>query len=297
MVTKADGSEDVFATDKILGTQRIDVDGYGTVFPESICRVGTSVYFFDSRKGCMVRDSMNGAISINNKMDKFFKDKKVAIRSKGESLFTVQIGWDALKDLAIVSFNDSDDGAEDAMIAFREKSNRWVTYLIENPVTISNTADTPEWLSKQGNVFMSYLWGDTYVHDTSASFCNFYGIQYGVENRVYSSEGNNLNKIYEAVAVHCNQQLTLDTIYVYTDETTQGYMQSRIPDSWWEKIEGVYHSPYLRNMVTNGVSAIKDLFNGDFLRGKVIEHRFTKTSVTTELNLFAVNIISDHSNI
>ena len=297
MTTNADGTETMLATDRILGTQRIDVDGYGTVFPESICRVGTAVYFFDSRKGCVVRDSMNGAIPINNKMDKFFKDKKVAIRSKGESLFTVQIGWDALKDLAIISFNDADNGDEDDILAFHEKSNRWVTYLIEDPVTISNTADMPEWLSKQGNVFLSYLWGNTYVHDTAADYCKFYGVQYGIESRVYSSDGNNVNKVYEAVAVHCNQQLTLDAVYVHTDETNEGYMLSRVPDSWWEKIEGVYHSPYLRNMVTNGVSAIKDLFNGDFLRGKVIENRFTKSSVTTELNLFKVNITTDESKI
>jgi hypothetical protein len=297
MTTNADGSETMLATDRILGTQRIDVDGYGTVFPESICRVGTFVYFFDSRKGVVVRDAMNGAIPINNKMDKFFKDKKVAIRSKGESLFTVQIGWDALKDLAIISFNDADNGDEDDILAFHEPSKRWVTYLIEDPVTISNTADMPEWLSKQGNVFMSYLWGNTYVHDTSADYCKFYGVQYGIESRVYSSDGNNLNKIYEAIAVHCNQQLTLDAVYVHTDETNEGYMLSRVPDSWWEKIEGVYHSPYLRNMLTNGVSATKDLFNGDFLRGKVIENRFTKSSVTTELNLFKVNITTDESKI
>ena len=74
-------------------------------------------------------------------------------------------------------------------------------------------------------------------------------------------------------------------------------MLSRIPDSWWTKIEGVFKSPYLRNMLTNGVSAIKDLFNGDFLRGKVIENRFTKDSVTEELNIFSVNITTDKSSV
>lgn len=295
--TDAQGNDTVVVSDQILGTQRIDTDGFGTVFPESLCRVGNAVYFFDSRKGHFIRDSLNGAISIDNKMGKYFKDKMIAIREKGEADFKVLVGWDGYKDLVIVSFNDSDNGSEDSMLAFHEPSNRWVTYLLESPVTISNTADMPSWLSAQGELFMSYLWGDTYVHDVEAYFCKFYGIQYGIENRVYSSDANNLNKLYEAIAVHSNQRLDLDTIYVYTDETNEGYMLSKIPDSWWKKIEGTFRSPYLRNMLTNGVSSIKDLFNGDFLRGKVIENRLTKDSVTSELNIFKIELTTEKSNV
>ena len=158
-------------------------------------------------------------------------------------------------------------------------------------------ASFPSFLSKQGNALMSYMDGDTYVHDSEADYCYFYGAQYGIENRVYSNEGNNIIKLYEAINIHCNQQLDLDTIYVYSEETNDGYMQSLIPDEWWDKIEGVYMSPYLRNLLTNGSVATEDLFNGDFLRGYVIENRLSKDSVTTELNLFKVVIITDRSNV
>lgn len=305
--TDATGNDTVVASDKILGVQRIDTEGYGTVFPESICQVGTHVYFFDSRKGCFVRDSLNGAFPISGKfateagvadfkMESWFKEKALAIKTNGESNFKVLVGWDEVKKLLVVAFDDTSTGENDDIIAFHEPSNRWTTFLIrENNGATLNTM--PSWLSQQGNNLFSYEGGDTYIHDDAAGYCNFYGVQYGIENRVYSAEGNNLVKLYEDIVVHCNQQLDLDTIYVHGNETSETYMQSRIPSSWWKKIEGKWYAPYLRNMLTNGILAVKDLFNGDFLRGYVIENRFTKSSVTTELNIMQVDVTSKNSNV
>ena len=143
----------------------------------------------------------------------------------------------------------------------------------------------------------AYMDGGVWIHDVQADYCKFFGIQRGIENRVYSFQGNNMIKLYEAIALHSNQQLDLDEIYVYTDETNDKYMLSKIPDSWWTKIEGVYRSPYLRNMLSKGSSSNVDLMNGDFLRGYVIENRFTKDEVTTELNIFSSEIVTDKSNI
>jgi len=303
----ATGNDMVVASDKILGVQRIDSEGYGTVFPESICKVGTHVYFFDSRKGCFIRDSLNGAYPISGKfsmeggtadfkMEGFFKNKAAAIKDGGESNFHVFTGWDETKKLLIVAFDDIVIGDDDEIVAFHEPSNRWATFLIrENNEVTLNTK--PSWWSKSGNNLFSYYNGDVYIHDESAGYCNFYGIQRGIEYRVYSSDANNQIKLYEAIGVHCNQKLSLEVIYVYTDEVVGGYMQSRIPSAWWKKIEGVYMAPYLRNSLTNGSVSTKDLLNGDFLRGYVIENRLTKSSVTTELNLFKVDIFEEKSNV
>jgi hypothetical protein len=305
--TDATGNDTVVVSDKILGAQRIDEDGYGTVYPESICKVGTRVYFFDTRKSCFIRDSLNGAYPISGKfsyeggsadfkMETFFKEKADAIKLRGESNFKIKTGYDSEKKLVVVMIDDVHDGGHNDIICFHEPSNRWVTFLIKKEPDISYT-EMPEWISKDSPSMFMYMDGGTWIHDNVADICKFFGIQRGIENRVYSHEGNNLIKLYEAISIHCNQQLDLDEIYVYNEETGQAYQLSLIPDAWWEKIEGVYRSAYLRDMLTNGVSARKDLFNGDFLRGYVIENRLTKDSVTTELNLFKVDISTDRSNV
>jgi hypothetical protein len=274
--------------------------------------VGAHVYFFDSRKGCFIRDSLNGAYPISGKfsyeggtadfkMETFFKEKSDAIKLRGESDFNILTGYDAEKKLLIVAFDDVHDGTHNDIICFHEPSNRWCTFLIKKEPDISYT-EMPEWWSKDSPSLFAYMDGAVYIHDVRADYCKFFGIQRGIENRVYSLEGNNQIKIYEAIGIHSNQQLDLDEIYVYTNETaypTSGdkYMFSQIPDAWWERIEGVYRSPYLRDMYTHGASARKDLFNGDFLRGYVIENRFTKDSVTAELNIFKVEIVTNKSNI
>ncbi len=305
--TDATGNDMVVASDKILGAQRIDEDGHGTVYPESICKVGTRVYFFDTRKSCFVRDSLNGAYPISGKfsyeggvadfkMETFFKEKADAMKLRGETNFKIKTGYDAEKKLVVVMIDDVYDGAHNDIICFHEPSNRWVTFLIKKEPDISYT-EMPEWVSKDSPSMFMYMDGGTWIHDNRADICKFFGIQRGIENRVYSHEGNNLIKLYEAISIHCNQQLDLDEIYVYNEETGQAYQLSLIPDAWWERIEGVYRSAYLRDMLTNGVSARKDLFNGDFLRGYVIENRLTKDSVTTELNLFKVDLSTERSNV
>lgn len=303
----ATGTENVIVSDKILGAQRIDADEYGTTFPESICKVGNAVYFFDARKGCFIRDTLNGAYPISGKfvgvggtadfkMETWFKGQARGARSVGESNFKVLTGWDEEKKLLVVAFHDTSSGTYDDIICFHEPSNRWVTFLIQSSGV--SIGDMPEWISKQGDALFMYLDGATWLHDNSADYCKFFGVQYGIENRVYSNEGNGLNKVYEAIAVDSNQQLSLDTIYVYNNETYQGYMQSKIPSVYFKKIEGIYRAPYLRNMLSRSTSVTtKDLFNGDFLRGKVIENRLTKDSVTSELNLFSVEIKYDKSSI
>lgn len=306
-LSSATGTDTIVVSDKIFGVQRVDTDEYGTTFPESICKVGNAVYFFDARKGVFIRDSLNGAYPISGKfvgangvadfkMETWFKGKARGARSVGESNFKVLTGWDEEKKLLVVSFHDTSTGAYDDIICFHVPSNRWVTFLIQSSGV--SLGDMPEWISKEGDNLFMYLDGATWIHDNSASYCKFFDVQYGIESRVYSNEGNGLNKLYEAIAIDSNQQLTLDTIYVYNNETYQGYMQSKIPSAWFKKIEGIYHAPYLRNMLSRSTStSTKDLFNGDFLRGKVIENRLTKSSVTAELNLFSVAITFDKSNI
>jgi hypothetical protein len=133
---------------------------------------------------------------------------------------------------------------------------------------------------------------DVYLMNNSATYCNFFGEQKDYVVRIYGGmEAPNIIKVFDAIALHTNKYWDITDIQIPVSLNYPNGMVSIIPESRFEKEEGVLRSDYLCNMKTSSATAtVIDLFNGDSLRGYYIQHDLTGDE-TTEHTLYKVDIV------
>lgn len=322
----ATGTSYLVQSDKILGVERISTSGHGCINPESVLQAGSYLYWFDAMRGCMIRDAGGGAFPISGryvspegvadyKMEQFFQYHAKKARAGDCSVFTA---WDEENKLLFVYFkydkSEYEDGGfyyenygtpyttldsgatGDECVVFHEPSNRWVSYV---------TLYGMDLISSGANSLISFSGDKILVHNhDSAEYCTFDGTNYGCGTMVYSSENNNINKLFHAIAIHADTKPRLETIKVYTQEVNDGFMVSKIFYKLIKKIEGIFRAYFLRNGWLGGVLKTHKLYRGDFLRGKVIkvfvtydgtfdEYGDPLDDTTTGINLFKVDIESE----
>jgi hypothetical protein len=299
----AAGSATSIASDKILGSQRISVSGYGCINPESVLSVGHNLYWFDALRGSMIRDAGGGAFPISGrfmtpeggadyKMESYFQEKAKLVREGEYSVFT---GYHEPTKLLFVFFKHRDpdgyytyendlyvalDGNPytsfdtnegDDMIVFHEPSNKWVTN-----VTLYDL----DYIDSGGTSLVYFINDGIYIFaHPSAKDCVFDGIQYGCGTDVYSSEANFVDKIYNAICVHSNSKPRIESVEVWNEQVVGGVMKSKIFYKLIKKIKGVFRSAFMRDgLVGSAVSRTK-LYTGNLLRGKVLKSSITFDAV------------------
>jgi hypothetical protein len=125
----ADGTSQVVKSDDVLGSINYSEEDYGCANPESALVVDRSLYFFDLRRKCYVRNAPNGSFPISDyKMKKYFIDKSNALIVSGPDYTAVRSGWDDDRGLLYVGFEDTYTQSNNEVILFHEDSNRWVTF-------------------------------------------------------------------------------------------------------------------------------------------------------------------------
>ncbi|GAF96018.1 unnamed protein product [marine sediment metagenome] len=144
---------------------------------------------------------------------------------------------------------------------------------------------------------VSYIGDAIYIHNSNETRNNFWGSQRNSILEVVANEAPNIKKTFEAMAIHSNKPWDVNYIGIPADGTYESGMQSKIPESRFRLIEGIYHSPYLRNMKTYTSTASNlDLIRGESLRGYYAEHRLVNDD-TTEVTLFKVDVMGNVSRI
>lgn len=321
------GNSTTVASDKVLGAQRISVSGWGCVNPESVLKVGHKLYWFDALRGCMIRDAGGGAFPISGrfvtpegsgdyKMEKYFQDKAQLVR---DGYYKVLTGWHESSKLLFVYFQHIDDSeyvgydggmhlsyenepyisfngvaAGDALIAFHEPSNRWVSEIHWYGV---------DYISSGGTSLVYFIDDKVhvYAHD-DADDNTFDGATYSCGTDVYSSEANFADKIFHAISVHSNVKPRIENVVVYTEQVKGGMMISKIFYKLINKIEGVFRSAFLRNGLHNGTVRKGKLFNGDLLRGKVLKSSISfhgdkdGSSIRSGVNIYKVDYECESSD-
>jgi hypothetical protein len=125
-------TQQVLITDSLIGTINESESGYGTKYPGSILVFGRNMYFYDTTKGEVIRESGNAPFPISNYgMVRYFRDTANLITSDNYEIIT--------------GFNKPEESLY--MTWFTEEITTQVTYFAANVTLVSGTTITAVILS------------------------------------------------------------------------------------------------------------------------------------------------------
>ena len=108
LLRKQDGTNEIIASDDVIGGIRALKGKYGTVHPESVMEYKGAVYAYDMNKGEYVRYALNGLTSLSDvKMSNYWSDKsKELILLQDQYKVPVLSQYDPFNDEVIVTIRD-----------------------------------------------------------------------------------------------------------------------------------------------------------------------------------------------
>jgi hypothetical protein len=221
-------------------------------------------------------------------MDSFFKDVSSQLRSIGsqEGSNDVVASYDSENGMVYFSFVNDGLSLDYNTIIFHEDSNRWVGF-----VDIS-----PEGFAFGQNLLLSVTDSSLYVHNSDmADRLNLHGSAKDWVVKLVSNNALNIKKTFDAIAQHSSVVFGIDPITVPKEGSNVREMTSRLKSGKFEKREGIYYAPTLKNMKTTSDSESKiELVTGEDLRGYTMELTMS-TSDSGDNELFKVDVYQTQS--
>ena len=289
IITRPDGSEELVASDRVLGTIVPSRDSYGTQHPDSVCKVGRTIYFYDQYNGEFLRDAVNGVFPVSGRVtvNEYNFDYKMRSYFKDLDATNVKCGYDAAKELLFVHVV----GSVNETLAFHEPSNRWVSFFNNN----DGSFDIDLMIGAEKEFFS---WGGSsglmYAHNDITS-TQFYGVDFTPSVTFYANEGANIKKFLKSLSLHTNQATRVDIdvpgieIYSPGDAVKVRDQESWLLADWFALKRGIYHASFKRNAITSSdTPSVLDLHNGEKLRGYYAKIKLTGS---VPLEIFKVDIL------
>ncbi len=295
--------------DDVIGTVNILKGSFGTINPESVVEFRGNVYWVDALNGKVVQYSLNGLFPISNyKMSRYWKlfcDQYLsmtpaAIEALGsrpfifttvdphhwELLITVPrllqnppMGYlpDAPYTNYIYPFDIWDGQAKTLVFKINAEPNFWqgsYNWTQEGYVTIQNK-------------LYSFKFGQLYVHNSTASYCNFNGTQYKSRIMGICNQQPERPKVYNNIAVEANMLPTL-TYFMSLSPYTQ---VSNLQDFDYQNKEGVLYCQIYRNILTPTAIGLQvnGLVTGEKMRTYAFRFMLEFTVSATPVELRFVN--------
>jgi hypothetical protein len=244
-------------------------------------------YFFDVINANVVRDSVAGLEPISEYgMHTFFKEKSARIQELGRENCRVLGAYDDDNELYVISciYPTNLSDSVNFSVAFHEPTNRWIGGF---SLPTSNALEYYGRLS--GKTYISFLNGQLYKHNDNNTRCNLWGNQYDSYVKVHSNINPNIIKIWDNLEINSTGQWSPSQ----DGDIEVGIpvvQQSRLKAGKFEYQEGEYRSEFLRDLLSGySTPQANNLFNGDALRGYVIE-LLLRNNDTTEANLRLVKV-------
>lgn len=308
-----EGSSVVATSNNVLSNPNYSIGDYGTTVPEAVLFVKGIAYFIDLYNGAIVRSSNNGSYPISGKveaaeegvqykMNSYFRnicnqvlDAQMAIQS-GTTLgsdLRMLLGWDNGRKLLYVSILQ--ENIENRTLAFSEDRGRWVAFLDFNHVASGYFPTAYEWASGK---FLSFLDASDSVWDhssPSSTALSIYGEAKIATISVWSVAHPNKTKVYDSVAIHTNAAGWYGSVFIPPSLSYPSGMESRLFAANFVRRENALYTEYMYNGLSAGSTfSMRGLYNGESLRGYVIENRL---SIATAARLFKVDINLRISNV
>ena len=256
-----DGTEQFTLTDKFLAEQRPMESDYGCQHPDSIMVNGRNLYYWDHSQGKFIRSAPNGQIVLDIKMKRWFKDliKWIQANGGGKTLET-RTGANNEHDEIWLTFRMGD---EVRGVIFSEKQGRYISRI--NQITESYV--------HLGNFFAHLYHQRVWIMnvDEGQDYLSWVGVPTYAEIEVVSNIEPVRNKVYNAIALFADHELSSLPKYIYIPaEASAGnnLMESNV--SIWDRVEGVFYGEILKdeNSKGNFVSLNDRKMNGNAMRGR-----------------------------
>lgn len=276
---KADGSPDLIATDQVFGTKLIPETDYGSTWPGSVCKHDRHVYFFDSMRGCVVRDAPNGQVEVSKYgMNNPFRELGDIItkyqRSQPSgidivSVFDERLGYYIL---TILRLSNEITDLDSQSVCFHEDSNRWKEYI----------SHIPEMWGQRGINTISFQNGSLWVRsDDEVNQNTFFGVFTPSKIRVVHNSEPNTVKVMDNVTIHAtslwqgsDDNGSLNINIPANDQYPSG-MASRLLPNKFKAREGKWHAAFMRDANTPMTGSLEEkIVSGRTLRGYVMTAQY-----------------------
>jgi len=308
-----EGSSVVATSNNVLSNPNYSIDDFGTTVPEAVLFVKGIAYFIDLYNGAIVRSTNNGSYPISGKteasedspqykMSSYFRDicnqvldAQMLIQggtTDGNTL-RMLMGWDNDRKLLYVSILQ--ENIENRTLAFSEDRGRWVAFLDFYHAAFGYYPTAYEWASGK---FLSFLDNSDSVWDHSSPSSTALSIYGEAKIATISSwcvVHPNKIKVFDSIALFTDKAGWYGSVYIPASLSYPSGMESRLFAANFKKRENGLYSAYLFNGLSAGSTfSMRGLYNGESLRGSVIENRL---SITTEAQLFKVDVSYRISNV
>lgn len=265
---EADGSNNLYVKNTVLGTIRVPVEKWGTKYPECVVRESRAMYFYDSISGDVIRDSANGMFAISGYgMVKPFRDWKEYLRT-GVNSYVIG-AYDKSKEeylLTLRTFINNGEFEQAQEYAqtygFVESENKWS----------GRKSFIPEYYGFSNNALLAFRDGQLWLQNSNPLYSNFFGVQYPQEITFVANAEPAAIKRFLSMAYDSNKKWSAITIKIPSCDQYPSGMLSRLKENKFVVKEGYYYSEFMCDMNDpSALNVMEGLINGRELRGKTIE--------------------------
>ncbi len=201
----AEGNPAVTASNVVIGQIVPYAGEYGiSTDPFSFAVYGYRKYFTDKKRGCVLKLEGNGQIiEISSYgMHDFFRDQL------GQTTTKIVGGWDMHVKNYVLSIQTA-SGFE--TLSFDESVLGWTSRL----------SYKPSWIFSLSSTFFTTNSGKLYQHYGSASYANFYGIEYDSTVTVVLNNDPSLVKVFQTVNYEGSGDWTVDSLVASSGDIGQ----------------------------------------------------------------------------
>ena len=241
-INSSSGTSFLSKTDSVIGDDRIYLGGHGTTHPASVVSRDSRVYFYDSRKGCIVRRSNDGLTRISDYGLKGFVSYLATLHNADSGNSRIVAGWDPQYDCYCISFYLT-GGSYNFTLYFNERSNSWVCVSDLMPIRFGILGQYQLAFNTGGGVWKQ---------SPEANYNTFFGTAYS-RTIEWEFGQDSLMKILESIEVDAESIYSTagtneEIVSVYL--VKNGTKQTQINYLDFRQREGVWRSPFF-NLITD----------------------------------------------
>lgn len=277
-VTNADGSLQLIASGGFVGTVYPSMDDTGSRHPKSVVQHNRNLYYWDGRKGEVIRSAPNGSFPISSyNMRSYFQTMKARLDSAASS--DVIFHFDRKYKELYVTFSWHERTSvpyrtvpKTETVVFSEDLTGW-TYFYDLKTSYNTGYFPVDIYENIGNTTYAFNFGTLYEFDSGA-YNTFFGVLQPLSVKSSVNISPVVEKCLRSVKTDSNMAFYTDIESEVTNTRPVGQKSVLYPLSYRER-EGNYVSPVYRNILkAGGVEDLNLLYEGDRIVGKHIEVTF-----------------------
>lgn len=192
-----DGQSNLVTSDKILDGIKPYTGEFGiSLDPDSLIVFGNYIYWTDRKRGFVLRKGNSGIEIISNfGMRDWFKDV-----FRDRNLGLIIGGYDSYFGQYIVSLDNQ-------TLSFDEKVKGWTSF----------HSYIPDGMLKLNNRFYTLKNGNLWLHNSEASYCNYYDTSYEAKVVTVFNQEHQLDKIFKTLVIEGDRAWSIALSTNYTN--------------------------------------------------------------------------------